>query len=151
MTKAYEDLSNGMKALLCGLKAVNSSEQKDLGGRAQKMAALNALKETYVEDSQSLAAVHPVVRTHPETGKKSLYVNGSHTVNFVGMSEAESRPILEYLFAHMKNVEFQCRFRWAPGSIAFWDNRCTQHPAVNDYNGQRLRMHRITLEGDKPN
>ncbi|MGY8991925.1 MAG: TauD/TfdA dioxygenase family protein, partial [Rhodospirillales bacterium] len=94
MYKAYEALSGGMKNMLDGLHAVNSSEQKDLGGRAQKMAVLNALKDTYVEESEPLEAVHPVVRTHPETKKKSLYVNGSHTVNFAGMREAESKPIL---------------------------------------------------------
>jgi taurine dioxygenase len=150
MYKAYEALSGGMKNMLDGLHAVNSSEQKDLGGRAQKMAVLNALKDTYVEESEPLEAVHPVVRTHPETKKKSLYVNGSHTVNFAGMREAESKPILQHLFEHIKKPEFQCRFRWAPGSIAFWDNRCTQHLAINDYNGLRRRMHRITLEGDRP-
>jgi taurine dioxygenase len=150
MYKAYEALSDGMKYMLDGLQAVNSSEQKDLGGRAQKMAELNALKDTFVEESESLEAVHPVVRTHPETKKKSLYVNGSHTVNFVGMSDVESKPILAHLFEHMKKPEFQCRFRWAPGSIALWDNRCAQHLAINDYNGQRRRMHRITLEGDRP-
>lgn len=150
MYQAYDALSDGMKRMLDGLRAFNSSEQKDLGGRAQKMAELNALKDTYVEGSEALEHFHPVVRTHPETGKKSLFVNGSHTVHFEGMSEEESKPILDYLIAHMKKPEFQCRFRWAPGSIAFWDNRCTQHLAINDYNGKRRRMHRITFEGSKP-
>lgn len=150
MYKAYDDLSDGMKSMLDGLKALNSSEQKELGGRAQKMAKLDALKDTYVEDSEALESIHPVVRTHPETGKKSLYVNGSHTVKFEGMSEAESKPILHYLFEHMKKPEYQCRFRWQPGSIAFWDNRCVQHLALNDYQGYRRRMHRITFEGDSP-
>jgi taurine dioxygenase len=93
---------------------------------------------------------HPVVRTHPETGRKALYVNVAHTLRFAGMTEEESAPLLQYLFRHQVRPEFTCRFAWQPGSLAFWDNRCVQHNPVNDYHGFRRLMHRITLAGDTP-
>ena len=147
---AYETLSEGLKAALDGLSAVNSSAQLYSGGRAKKMAKLKGMKDQYVGESEAMEAVHPVVRTHPETGRKSLYVNGSHTIRFDGMTAEESKPLLDYLCRHAVKPEFTCRFRWAPGSIALWDNRCTQHFALNDYAGQRRRMHRVTIEGDRP-
>jgi taurine dioxygenase len=122
---AYDTLSDGMKRVLAGQRGVASS-------------------------AKVLIAEHPVVRTHPETGRRSLYVNRAHTVGFAGMTEEESAPLLEYLFGHQVRLEFTCRFRWAPGSLAIWDNRCAQHYAVNDYQGQRRVMHRITLAGDRP-
>jgi taurine dioxygenase len=91
-----------------------------------------------------------VVRVHPETGRRALYVNVAHTVGFVGMTTDESAPILDYLFRHQARPEFTCRFRWQPGSLAFWDNRCAQHNAINDYHGARRLLHRITLAGDTP-
>ena len=102
------------------------------------------------EPGTVLKATQPVVRTHPETGRKLLYVNGAHTIRFEGMSDEESAPLLKYLFAHQTRPEFTCRFAWEPGSIAFWDNRCTQHNPVNDYHGHKRVMHRITLAGDRP-
>ena len=103
-----------------------------------------------VKPETVLTAVHPAIRTHPETGRKALYVNGAHTLRFDGMSEAESSPLLNYLFEHQVRPEFTCRFRWEPGSIAFWDNRATQHNPINDYHGFKRVMHRITIAGDIP-
>ncbi len=99
---------------------------------------------------QQYAAEHPVVRTHPETRRKALYVNFGHTVRFKDMTEEESEPILHYLFQHIARPEFTCRFRWQVGSVALWDNRCTQHNPINDYHGFRRVMHRVTLAGDRP-
>src|SRR5205085_9580516 len=91
-----------------------------------------------------------VVRAHPETGRKALYVNGGHTVGFKDMPEEESAPLLRFLFAHQTRPEFTCRFQWEVGSLAFWDNRCAQHNPINDYHGLRRVMHRVTLAGDRP-
>ena len=143
---AYETLSDGMKHMLEGLIAVNSSRKADASrtreDRVKDMRRDDALQE-YVGE-------HPVVRTHPETGRKALYVNVAHSMRFKDMTEAESAPLLNYLIQHQTRPEFTCRFRWQVGSIAFWDNRCTQHNPVNDYHGYRRAMHRITLAGDTP-
>ena len=144
MYAAYEALSPGMKKLLEGLKAVNSSEKADASRTRE-----DRLK-TSRKSSDRFEAEHPVVRTHPETGKKALYVNVGHTVRFAGWTEPESAQLLGYLFQHQIRPEFTCRFSWQPGSIAFWDNRCAQHNPVNDYHGYRRVMHRITLAGDRP-
>ena len=92
---------------------------------------------------------HPLIRTHPETGRKSLYI-GSHTQRFAGMKDEESDGMIKYLRRHAIRPEFTCRFRWEAGSLALWDNRCVQHYAINDYHGQRRRAHRITIKGDTP-
>jgi len=138
---AYEALSDGMKRILDGLYAVNSSAKADV---------TRTREDRVKEYSQHYEAEHPVVRTHPETGRKALYVNFGHTVRFRGMTEQESVPLLDYVFRHQVKPEFTCRFQWQVGSVAFWDNRCTQHNPVNDYHGHRRVMHRITLAGDKP-
>ncbi|MBV9135753.1 MAG: TauD/TfdA family dioxygenase, partial [Hyphomicrobiales bacterium] len=90
----------------------------------------------------------PVVIVHPSSGRKALFVNAIYTTRFEQMTEAESRPLLEFLFEHCIRPEFTCRFRWAPGSLAIWDNRCTLHYAVNDYDGSRRLMHRTTIAGE---
>ena len=138
---AYESLSAGMKRLLDGLVAVNSSAKADV---------TRTREDRVKEYSRHYEAEHPVVRTHPETGRKALYVNVGHTVRFRGMTEQESAPLLEFLFRHQVKLEFTCRWQWRVGDLAFWDNRCTQHNPVNDYHGYRRVMHRITLAGDRP-
>ena len=146
MYLAYETLSDGLKRVLDGLVAVNSSAAADVSrtreDRLKDSARVDAKKE-YV-------AAHPVVRVHPETGRRALYVNVAHTVRFEGMTEEESRPLLQYLFQHQVRPELTCRFRWRSRSLAMWDNRCAQHNAINDYQGHRRLMHRITLAGDRP-
>jgi taurine dioxygenase len=146
MTAAYDALSDGMKRMLGGLKAVNSSTKADASKTREDRIKSSGTGEARKEFS----AEHPVVRTHPETGRKALYVNRGHTVRFAGMAEDESRPLLEFLYQHAISPEFTCRFSWQVGSIAFWDNRCAQHNPVNDYHGHRRVMHRITLAGDVP-
>ena len=141
---AYETLSSGLRAVLDGLVGINTSTK----------AAASKTREDRLraagEELKVLSGEHPVARTHPETGRKALYVNVGHTERFRGWSEAESRPLLEHLFAHQVQPEFTCRFRWEPGSLALWDNRCVQHNPVNDYHGHRRVMHRVTLAGDLP-
>ncbi len=141
MYLAYETLSAGMRRLLDGLVGVNSSRKAD---------ASKTREDRVRGDAAHFEARHPVVRTHPETGRKALYVNLGHTVRFDGMSEEESAPLLRFLFDHLTRPEFTCRFRWQPGSLALWDNRCVQHNPINDYHGYRRVMHRITLAGDRP-
>ncbi|MDX1375282.1 MAG: TauD/TfdA family dioxygenase [Burkholderiales bacterium] len=146
MTAAYDALSPGMKRMLEGLTAVNSSAKADVTRTREDRIRSDGRSDA----KREYVAEHPVVRTHPETGRKALYVNVAHTVRIAGMTEAESAPLLGYLFQHQIRPEFTCRFVWRPGAIAFWDNRCTQHNPVNDYHGYRRVMHRITLEGDRP-
>jgi alpha-ketoglutarate-dependent taurine dioxygenase len=146
MYLAYETLSDGMKRLLEGLRAVNSSAAADVSRTREDRVKDSARADAKREYNAS----HPVVRVHPETGRRALYVNVAHTVRFEGMTDEESAPILRYLNHHQVRPEFTCRFRWRPGSVAFWDNRCAQHNAINDYHGQRRLLHRITLAGDKP-
>jgi len=143
---AYEALSDGMKRLLEGLKGVNSSAKANTTRTREDRVKSDPSQRP----NDDFVAEHPVVRTHPETGRKALYVNIGHTVRFAGMTEEESTPILTYLFEHQTRPEFTCRFSWNAGSLAFWDNRAAQHNPVNDYHGYRRIMHRITLAGDTP-
>jgi taurine dioxygenase len=143
---AYEALSDGMKKLLEPLGGISSSAKADVSKTREDRIASDGRADAKKE----YEAVHPVVRTHPETGRKALFVNVAHTVRFDGMTEEESALLLQFLYQHQVKPEFTCRFAWRPGSIAFWDNRCVQHNPVNDYRGHRRRMHRITLAGDTP-
>jgi len=141
---AYETLSEGLKKTLDGLVGVNTSAKAEISRTRE-----DRLREAGVEQ-KVLVGTHPVVRTHPETDRQALYVNAGHTTHFQGWTIEESQPLLEYLFAHQVRPEFTCRFRWQPGSLAFWDNRCAQHNPINDYHGFRRVMHRVTLAGDLP-
>ena len=147
MMMAYETLSGGIKTALEGLIAINSAKKGSAAATRE-----DSRKDGGARDDSGLAttAEHPVVRTHPSTGKKSLYVNFGHTTHFKGMTETESAPILEYLFKHQIRPEFTCQLHWEIGTLAFWDNRITQHLPINDYHGYRRLLHRITLAGEVP-
>ena len=142
--RAYETLSEGLKRTLEDLTGISTSTK----------AEVSKTREDRLRESgatlKALVGEHPVVRTHPETRRKALYVNVAHTSHLKGWTEEESAPLLEYLFRHQVRPEFTCRFQWRPGSLAFWDNRCAQHNPVNDYHGFKRVMHRVTLAGDKP-
>jgi taurine dioxygenase len=143
---AYEALSDGMKRTLDTLTGVSSSGKADTTKSREDRIAVNPPKQAQgVFDAE-----HPVVRTHPETGRKSLYINPGHTVRFKGWSEDESAPLLNFLHQHQRKEEFTCRFVWEVGSLALWDNRAALHYPINDYHGYRRVMHRITLKGDRP-
>lgn len=145
MGLAYDALSPGLKETLRGLKAVHSS--RHVFGAKSHEANPDRAGRIVNPQLATQDAVHPVVIKHPETGRPLLYVNRGFTTRFDGWTEAESKPLLDYLYAHGSRPEFQTRFQWQEGSIAFWDNRSTWHYALNDYQGERRLMHRITLEG----
>jgi taurine dioxygenase len=147
---AYEALSDGMKAMLDGMTAIHSARRPYGVNAARKMEpGPSSMKFHFTEEAHG-EVEHPVVRTHVETGRKSLYVNATFTLRFKDMTEEESAPLLNYLCQHAVRPEFTCRFRWRKNSIAFWDNRCVQHNAINDYPGERRVMHRVTIEGERP-
>ena len=141
---AYETLSDGLKKTLSELVAVNTSSKTEVS-----MTREDRMREAGTE-LNILSASHPAVRTHPETGSKALYVNKAHTTHFKDWTELESRSLLEFLFHYQVRAELTCRFRWEKNSLAFWDNRCVQHNPVNDYQGFRRIMHRVTIAGGKP-
>ena len=144
MYTAYDTLSDGLKQTLENMKAVHSSRHVF----GEQSSYRDTMKDRFSNPEDATQdAVHPVVITHPESGRKALYVNPGFTLHFDGWTAAESKPLLDYLYAHAVQLEHTTRFQWAPGSIAFWDNRCTWHYALNDYHGARREMHRITIEG----
>jgi taurine dioxygenase len=145
MYAAYEALSPGMQRVLGDLRAVNSSALADVSKTRE-----DRIRDSGSDDNHDYVAEHPVVRTHPETGRRALYVNVAHTLRFADMTEDESRPLLRFLFDHAVRPEFTCRFQWRVGSMALWDNRCAMHNPINDYHGHTRRMHRISLAGDVP-
>lgn len=146
MYAAYEDLPDEVKGMIEGAVAVHDFEpfRRRLIANGASKEEIDAFNKQYPD------AHHPVVRTHPETGRKALYVNVAFTRYIEGMSEEDSRAILHKLFAQAMVPEFQCRFVWRKNSIAFWDNRCTQHYAISDYWPQNRTMERATIIGDKP-
>ena len=152
MHDAYDALSDGMKDMLADVKSWCSGDKFKSGGRPQR-------KDRYAGNAQMLAklrdpgnvpteSAHPLFRTHPETGRKALYI-GNHVKSLHEFDEAEAEPILNYLRAHSVRPEFTCRVNWEPGTLTIWDNRSVQHFAVADYS-ERRRMHRITIAGDTP-
>ncbi|MDP6026882.1 MAG: taurine dioxygenase [Pseudomonadales bacterium] len=146
MSAAYEGLSGKMQEFLCGLTAIHDftfgfRESLDEPGGRDRLAQM-------VIDNPPVE--HPVIRTHPLSGKKGLFVNSLFTSRIKDMTEKESRMLLDFLFDHAQKSEYTCRFRWQPDSVAFWDNRITQHKPVNDYWPQHRRMQRITIDGDEP-
>ena len=148
MYAAYEALSDGLKEVLDGLQANHSSRHRFGYQSAANKNSRDTGGRLGNPDLATQDAVHPVVITHPISGKKALYVNRAFTLGFVGWTEAESKALLDFLYNHASQPEFTYRFEWAPGSVAMWDNRATWHKALNDYHGERRLMHRITIEGE---
>jgi taurine dioxygenase len=149
---AYAALSEGLRAQLDRMTAVHAPEpyQRALKEEAFKGKAMQMNDEKDVRETLQTASQHPVVRVHPGTGKRALYVNSTYVKRFSGWTEAESKPLLDYLFQHAVTPYFTCRFSWTPHDLLLWDNCCLQHIAIDDYDGYRRRMHRVTVEGDKP-
>tara|TARA_Y100000590_G_scaffold419666_1_gene521597 strand:+ start:1089 stop:1934 length:846 start_codon:yes stop_codon:yes gene_type:complete len=144
MYQAYNTLSKKMKDILGSIKGLY------VGDQPLKLGNFSGAKSMKQQDpgKTQVHTYHPIIRTHPDSKNKALYIGG-HAVEIEGMSKEESTPILNYLKSHSTRPEFICRFKWTPGAIAIWDNRCTQHYAVDDYSGFRRRMHRITIIGEE--
>ena len=147
---AYDSLSEGMRKTVDTLIGVNSAELKYGGGRTAMHKKIGSMKIHDTDSAGQYVSEHPVARTHPETGRKALYLSRGHTTHFKGMTEEESAPLINFLSLQQTRPEFTCRVRWAPGTLTVWDNRCTQHNAVNDYHGQRRRMRRLTVGAQTP-
>lgn len=146
---AYEALSDGMKLMLDGMTAMHDNRiQSNKVAGDRNAARSSKLRQDNQEDEPEFE--HPVVITHPESGQKALFVNLIRTHRFAGMTEEESKPLIKFLCEHATRPEFTCRFRWENGSIAFWDNRCVMHFALNDYPGYRRYMNRVTINGARP-
>jgi taurine dioxygenase len=146
MALAFRELPEELKERALPLRVVCSSAKADITktreDRLRDMAD--------AAGAQEFVNVHPLVRTHPETGEKILYANEAHVVRFEGWSEEASEPLLQQLYQHQRKPEFQCRIRWGVGSVVMWDNRSTHHYPINDYHGHRRLLHRVSLKGDRP-
>ncbi len=142
---AYDELSEGMKKMLAGVEAVHTDMRV-----AGPQSKINDHRSTKVRDDEGwreTVSTHPVIRTHPETEKKCLFLNRVYVSHLKNMTIEESRPLLEYLYQHQSRPDFTCRFRWKKGAVAFWDNRCTIHLAINDHNCSTRRMQRTQIAG----
>ena len=149
---AYDALSDGMKKLVDPLIGVASGglKNKKGGGRAVHLSKIASIAKQNVDQADGYEAHHPIVRTHPDTGRKSLYVSSLHTIRFDGFTEEESKPLIDFLNDHCIEPQFSCRVRWEPGQLTIWDNRCTMHNAVNDYHGYRRHMRRLIVGPEVP-
>lgn len=147
---AYEALSDGMRRLIEPLRAVQTGWPHGTKGPAPSVRVSRSVQMVRNDPAADREVVHPVVRVHPVTGRKVLFVNPVYTQRFEGMTAEESKPILEYLYQHCVKPEFTCRLRWSEGTLALWDNRCTLHLAINDYDGHRRLLHRTTVGGERP-
>ncbi len=146
MYMAYEFLSDGMKEMLAEMRTICSAEKPDAAvTRVHRIAESPKDAEKIVTE-----ASHPIVRTHPETGRKALYCSAAHSIRIDGMTEQESKPILEYLYSVQQRPELACRWHWEAGSVAFWDNRAVQHYAASDYYPHKRLLRRVTVSGDRP-
>lgn len=144
MYALYDELSPGLQATLANLRVVNSAS-----GVPRDEDIYEAVRSRN-SDRRDQSAIHPAIRIHDQTGRPAVYVNGAHSQHFDGMTRDESRPLLDYLFACVARPEHQFRLCWEPDTLAMWDNRCTQHYAMNDYHGHRRVMHRIIVAGRPP-
>ena len=147
---AYDALSSGMQRLLEPLRAVHTAWPHGTKGPDTSSAVSRSVVMTRNDPSADREIVHPVVRVHPVTGRKALFVNPVYTQRFEDMTEEESQPLLQYLVDHATRAEFTCRLRWTRGTLAIWDNRCLLHLAINDYDGSRRLLHRTTVVGEPP-
>jgi taurine dioxygenase len=146
MTAAYDALSAPMQALLSGLTAEHDFSH----GFKESLAEPGGRERLAQAVADNPPVVHPVIRTHPESGKKVLFVNSLFTTRILELEKYESAALLSFLYEHVTTAEFTCRFSWQPNSIAIWDNRSTQHKPINDYFPAHRMLHRITIDGDKP-
>jgi taurine dioxygenase len=147
---AYEGLSDAMKRMLAGVKAVHSA---GMAYSSRELAERTSYPDKMMVDLKVAAqgqCAHPIVRTHPVTGRKALYVSEGWTSHIEGMTPKESAPLLNFLYAHSTRPEYCCRFRWHNKSLAFWDNRIAMHTPIDDYFGKRRHLWRITLGGERP-
>ena len=147
---AFDALSPRMQEMLCGLSAVQTGWPHGTKGPGPNAAVSRSVVMTRNDPTADREVIHPVVRVHPITKRKALFVNPVYTQRFEGMTEEESKPLLAFLFAHATKPEFTCRLQWEEGTLALWDNRCVLHLAINDYDGSRRLLHRTTVAGETP-
>jgi taurine dioxygenase len=147
---AYERLSRGLRRLLAGRRAMHSGHIYGAERPPLHLRTSTSIRISRHNPEADVERPHPVVRMHPETLRPALFVNPVYTTRFEGMTEAESEPLLGYLYRHATRPELTCRFRWRAGDLAIWDNRCTLHLAVNDYDGYRRELYRTTIAGERP-